>query len=107
MKSIKILILALACGALCSCSPKPKAEYEYPFRNPYLPVDERVDNLLSMLTLEEKVSMMINRSLEIERLGIPAYNWWGGPVTVLWALTMSPFSHSVSALPPHSMTMHS
>ena len=77
MKSIKILILALACGALCSCSPKPKAEYEYPFRNPYLPVDERVDNLLSMLTLEEKVSMMINRSLEIERLGIPAYNWWG------------------------------
>ena len=73
----KAIFLALACAALFSCSPKPKVEYEYPFQNPDLAVEERVDNLLSLLTLEEKVSMMINRSLEIERLGIPAYNWWG------------------------------
>ena len=78
MKKSTVIAAALACICILgSCSQKPKVEYEYPFQNPELNVDERVDNLLSLLTLEEKVSMMINRSLEIERLGIPAYNWWG------------------------------
>lgn len=77
MKKFNIVLCALACAMLFSCSPKPKGDYEYPFQNPYLSVDERVDNLLSLLTLEEKVKMMINRSMEVERLGVPAYNWWG------------------------------
>ena len=77
MKLLKLMTCAILCASLLSCGSTPEAEYEYPFQNPELSVDERVDNLLSLLTLEEKVSMMINRSLEIERLGIPAYNWWG------------------------------
>ena len=51
--------------------------YDYPFWNPALPVDERVDNLLSLMTVEEKITQMMNRSLSIDRLNIPAYNWWG------------------------------
>ena len=47
------------------------------FWNHELSVDERIDDLMSQLTLEEKVSMMMNRSLAIPRLNIPAYNWWG------------------------------
>lgn len=47
------------------------------FWNYNLPVEERIDNLIQQLTLEEKVSMMMNRSLAIPRLSIPAYNWWG------------------------------
>ncbi len=52
------------------------ARYEYPFQNPKLPIGERVDNLVSLLTIEEKVAQMINNAPAIERLGIPAYNWW-------------------------------
>jgi beta-glucosidase len=47
-----------------------------PFRNPSLPVGQRVDDLVTRLTLEEKVSQLIDRAAPIPRLDIPAYNWW-------------------------------
>jgi beta-glucosidase len=47
-----------------------------PFQNPELPVDERVQDLVSRLTLAEKASQMVHEARPIERLGIPAYNWW-------------------------------
>lgn len=50
--------------------------YEYPFRNPDLPVEKRIDDLLSRLTPEEKVGQMMNQTPAIERLGIPPYDWW-------------------------------
>ena len=48
----------------------------YPFRNPQLSIEQRVDDLVSRLTLEEKVRQMLNNAPAIKRLGIPAYNWW-------------------------------
>ncbi|MBN1599147.1 MAG: glycoside hydrolase family 3 C-terminal domain-containing protein [Bacteroidales bacterium] len=50
--------------------------YEYPFQNPGLSFEYRVDDLVNRLTLEEKVSQMMNHSPAIDRLGIPAYDWW-------------------------------
>ena len=47
-----------------------------PFRNPSLPIAEKVDDLVSRMTLEEKVSQMVHAAPAIPRLGIPAYNWW-------------------------------
>ena len=47
-----------------------------PFRNPALPVEERVKDLVSRMTLEEKVSQMVHTAAAIPRLGIPEYNWW-------------------------------
>jgi beta-glucosidase len=47
-----------------------------PFRNPHLPVEERVRDLVSRLTLEEKAAQMVHTAPAIPRLGIPAYNWW-------------------------------
>ena len=47
-----------------------------PFQNPDLSINERVDDLVSRLTTEEKTSLMLYNSHEIERLGIPEYNWW-------------------------------
>jgi beta-glucosidase len=38
--------------------------------------EQRVNQLISRMTLEEKVSQLMNDSPAIERLGIPAYNWW-------------------------------
>ncbi len=50
--------------------------YIYPYRNPSLKIEERVENLLSMLTPEEKVGLMMNKSISVDRLDIPSYNWW-------------------------------
>ncbi|MHB1021967.1 MAG: glycoside hydrolase family 3 C-terminal domain-containing protein [Acidobacteriaceae bacterium] len=46
------------------------------YMKPSLPTAQRVDDLVSRMTLEEKVSQMENNSVAIPRLGIPAYNWW-------------------------------
>jgi beta-glucosidase len=53
-----------------------KAAAAMPFRNSALPIPERVDDLVSRLTLDEKVSQVIDRAAAIPRLDIPAYNWW-------------------------------
>lgn len=50
--------------------------YQYPFQNPQLSVDERVEDLVSRLTLQEKLTQLFNHSEAIDRLGIPAYDWW-------------------------------
>jgi beta-glucosidase len=47
-----------------------------PFMNPSLTLDQRVDDLVSRLTIEEKAGQMINTAAAIPRLQIPAYNWW-------------------------------
>jgi len=47
-----------------------------PFQNPGLSIDERVADLISRMTLEEKVAQMVYDAPAIERLGVPAYNWW-------------------------------
>lgn len=50
--------------------------YQYPFQNPSLSFEQRVNDLVSRLTLKEKISLMQNNADSVPRLGIPAYNWW-------------------------------
>ena len=52
------------------------AQVKYPFQDPSLSNKERVENLLSLLTPDEKVGLMMNKSQSVDRLGIPSYNWW-------------------------------
>lgn len=47
-----------------------------PYLNPSLPVDVRVNDLISRMTLEEKASQVVNQARAIPRLQIPAYDWW-------------------------------
>jgi len=47
-----------------------------PFMSPDLPLPARVDDLVSRLTLEEKILQMQHTAPAIDRLGIPQYNWW-------------------------------
>src|SRR5215831_16521142 len=46
------------------------------YLDPTLPVEVRVDDLLSRMTLEEKASQLVNQSRAIPRLNIPEYDWW-------------------------------
>lgn len=64
---------------------------KFAYRDPTLPVEERVADLISRMTLEEKVTQMVHDAPAIERLEIPKYNWWNeclhgvgraGPATV-------------------------
>ena len=41
-----------------------------------LPAEQRVDDLIGRLTLEEKATQLVNQARPIPRLGIPGYNWW-------------------------------
>ena len=52
-------------------APDPPA-----YRDPQSPIDERVRDLVSRMTLEEKVSQLGNAAGAVPRLGIPDYNWW-------------------------------
>ncbi len=47
-----------------------------PYKNPNLPIQARVDDLVSRMTLEEKVAQMMNATPAIERFGIPKYDYW-------------------------------
>lgn len=48
----------------------------YPFNDPSLQMEERIEDLINRLTLEEKAWQMMHNSPAVERLGIPEYNWW-------------------------------
>jgi beta-glucosidase len=74
-------VLAVAC--LTAQSPVPS---DAPYKNPSTPVEERVQDLLGRMTLEEKASMLAGsgwmESMPIERLGIPAIKMADGPMGV-------------------------
>lgn len=55
----------------------PNLDSSRPYLDPDLPLPERVVDLLSRLTLEEKFGLMSHNTEAIPRLGIPAYNYWG------------------------------
>jgi beta-glucosidase len=59
----------------CSCCVITYAQNEA-YLNADLPLDRRVKDLISRLTLEEKVYQMMNNTPAIPRLHIPEYDWW-------------------------------
>ena len=67
----KSILLSLAIVATLTANGQ-----KLPYQDPQLPVDQRVDDLLGRLTLEEKTLLMMNGSPAIPRLGIPKWNWW-------------------------------
>jgi len=79
MKTNPLLILSLSIvlwviGSKLAFSQE--INFKYSFQNPALSVEQRVDNIVSLLTIDEKINQMVNNAPAIERLGIPAYNWW-------------------------------
>jgi beta-glucosidase len=65
---------------------------QYPMWNAALPVEQRVNDLVDRLTLEEKVGQMMNAAPAIPRLGIPAYEWWN---EILHGVARTPYKTTV------------
>ncbi|MFW5947108.1 MAG: glycoside hydrolase family 3 C-terminal domain-containing protein [Gemmatimonadota bacterium] len=68
----RFAVLTLTAAMLPSACAEPGPAY----LDPDLPVEDRVDDLVPRMTLEEKVSQMQDVAPAIERLDIPEYNWW-------------------------------
>jgi beta-glucosidase len=66
------LITALA----LSTHAQQPASQSRPWLNPDLPLNQRVDDLISQMTLDEKVQQMRDHAPAIPRLGVPKYDWW-------------------------------
>jgi len=71
---INLLASFFLCSALCPAASAQQASPAY--RNPQLAIDQRVDDLVSRMTLEEKISQLGHTAAAVSRLGIPEYNWW-------------------------------
>ena len=67
MRTLRLLAVGAVVLSLTACG-SGSGKYEYPFQNPNLKIEKRVENLLSLLTPEEKVGLMMNGSISIDSL---------------------------------------
>jgi len=73
LKSSRLLIALLSLTGTASFGQQGSSA---PYLDPNLPPERRAADLVSRMTLEEKVLQMQSTAPEIPRLGVPAYNWW-------------------------------
>ena len=85
----KILTIIFVWTCLNSTAQDYKS---FPMWNPALGTEQRVNDLVGRLTLEEKVAQMLNAAPAIPRLGILAYDWWN---EVLHGVARTPFRTTV------------
>jgi beta-glucosidase len=88
----KFLVLALFIFFSTLSYAQSNRKYEYNFQNTSLSFEQRVNDLVSSLTLEEKVAQMLNAAPAIPRLGIPAYDGWN---KVLHGVARTPYRVTV------------
>ncbi len=69
-------VIAISTAASMVLGGRGFAQMKAVYQDSTQPMERRVDDLVSRMTLEEKVSQMINTSVGIPRLGVPAYDWW-------------------------------
>src|SRR4026209_358661 len=74
--SVLTLVLCLIGSGSLATTQETKSDPRAAYLNPALPREERVNDLIKRMTLEEKVSQMMNAAPAIPRLGIPQYDWW-------------------------------
>jgi beta-glucosidase len=76
-KLFSFAVLIAALQATAQLVPTLREDYkQFPMWNYNLPFEQRVNDVVSRLTLEEKVAQMLNATPAVTRLGIPAYDWW-------------------------------
>src|SRR6201996_5415414 len=75
-RSLPAVFAALILFAPCARAQQKTDTSALPYTNPALPVDQRVDDLIGRMTLEEKVQQMRDHAPAIPRLNVPKYDWW-------------------------------
>lgn len=77
-------LIALVFGGICSTAA---AQPTPPYLDPSVPVDKRVDDLISRMTLEEKAAELDHKCPGIPRLQIPGWGGWNQSLHGIWAKT--------------------
>jgi beta-glucosidase len=76
MKKVLSIIMFLSLSATTLFVSAQQPVYKYPFQNPSLSTEERVTDLVSRMTLQEKADQLLYTAPAIPHLGVPAYTWW-------------------------------
>jgi beta-glucosidase len=88
MKPVRrTLLVTFTLIASCICYAQVEKD-KLLFWDYKLPLEKRVNDVVSRLTLEEKIKQMLNATPAIPRLAIPAYEWWN---EVLHGVARTPF----------------
>ncbi|WP_075591177.1 glycoside hydrolase family 3 C-terminal domain-containing protein [Labilibacter marinus] len=69
-KGLSVIALFLFVGNMLA------QEVDFSFQDPALPLEERVEILVSQMTVEEKIAQLLNGAPAIPRFDIPDYDWW-------------------------------
>jgi beta-glucosidase len=72
--TVKIILCLAVCGTVNSLQSQVSQKPVY--LDPTQPAEARAADLVGRMTLEEKATQMVNQARAIERLKIPAYDWW-------------------------------
>ena len=70
ISSLIMCLLLVICNATFAQKPV------LPYLNPDLPMDQRVDDLIGRMILEEKASQMVDAASDLPQLNVPKYGWW-------------------------------
>ncbi|MBN2411553.1 glycoside hydrolase family 3 C-terminal domain-containing protein [candidate division KSB1 bacterium] len=73
---IILIILLNVLLTLTFCAKKSSYEDLPLYKNPEISIEERVDDLVDRMSLDEKVSQLVNDAPAIPELDVPKYNWW-------------------------------
>ena len=76
LQHLSAAVLLTICLPAFSASASAQSARALPYQDTSLPAQQRVDDLVSRMTLEEKVAQTMNTAPAIPRLGVPAYDWW-------------------------------
>jgi beta-glucosidase len=94
-RAVPLAVLAVVAGS----SPVIAQEggsANAPYLDPAMPVEQRVHDLIARMTLEEKVSQMLDQAPAIPRLRVPRYVWWNeGLHGVAFAGTATVFPQAI------------
>ena len=75
-RAFTLVIALMFLAAFSSVAQTAPSAGTPPYLNPSLTLSERVDDLVSRMTLDEKASQLVNQARAIPRLQVPAYDWW-------------------------------
>jgi beta-glucosidase len=95
LTNISRLIVLIVCAAVIFIPRTSTPTQQYPFQNPDLPIEQRIDNILSLMTIDEKIECL-DTNPSVPRLGIKASGHvegihgltqggpgkWGRPLTI-------------------------